>query len=296
MSRPGAEVDGWYRALGHMVDEVVFVHREDRSIVFVSPSVQDVLGYTPEQFTSLSTPDLIHPDDLPGAAETAVWLRAEPGRSYRSELRVHHADRGWVWVEIVGRNLLHDPEVEGVVNTLRDVSERRAHHERLQHQAHHDALTGLANRTLVVERLTSHLAGPEAGSAAVLMFDLDGFKQVNDGSGHAAGDHLLQVAAERLRGAVRDHDLPGRLGGDEFVVVCRGMHDDASLLDLAARVHQAVQGPVALGERRLDLRLSLGAARAGAQADAGRLLAMADEALYVAKRDGGSAVRLAEPR
>lgn len=288
--------DTWYSALGHLVDEVVFVHREDRSIAFVSPSVHDVLGYTPAEFTALSTPDLIHPDDLPGAAKTAVWLRSEPGRSYRSELRVRHADRGWVWVEIVGRNLLHDPAVEGVVNTLRDVSERRAHQERLQHEAHHDPLTGLANRSPLLERLTSHLVGPEAASTAVLLLDLDAFKQVNDEAGHAAGDRLLQVAAERLRGAVREQDLPARLGGDELAVICRGVDDEASLLDVATRVHHAVQGPVVHGEHRLDLLLSLGAARAAPQDTAEALLARADEALYAAKRAGGGAVRLAPAR
>ncbi|OWY59234.1 hypothetical protein B7486_75670, partial [cyanobacterium TDX16] len=154
---------------------------------------------------------------------------------------------------------------------------------------------GLANRHLVLERLTSHLVGPEAASTAVLVFDLDGFKQVNDLAGHAAGDRLLQVAAERLRGAVRDHDLPGRLGGDEFVVVCRGL-DDTSLLDLASRVHRSVQGPVAHGERQLDLRLSLGAARACGEDDASHLLASADDALYVAKREGGGVVRFASHR
>ncbi|MEZ5135703.1 MAG: PAS domain-containing protein [Acidimicrobiales bacterium] len=125
----------WYAALGHLIDEVVFIHRADRAIAFVSPSVTEVLGYTPGEFTSMRTPELIHPEDLPMATEQALALRAEPGARYRSILRVRHADGRWLWVEIVGRNLLHEPSVQGIVQTLRDISERRRLEEELEHRA-----------------------------------------------------------------------------------------------------------------------------------------------------------------
>src|SRR3954471_7961462 len=100
--RPAADDSTlWYAALGHLIDEVVFIVREDRTIAFVSPSVHNVLGYTPEQFTSMRTWELIHPDDLPAATATAIELRATAGSSYRSILRIRRHDGTWVWCEIV---------------------------------------------------------------------------------------------------------------------------------------------------------------------------------------------------
>lgn len=215
----------WYAALGHLIDEVVFIHREDRSIAFVSPSVTHVLGYSPSEYTALSTPDLIHPDDLPMAAQQAIDLRAEPGSSYRSVLRIRHAQGRWIWAEIVGRNLLHEPSVQGVIQTLRDISERRLLEEQLKHRAHHDGLTGLANRNHFLDQLDAALRR-DPMSLAVLYIDLDGFKSINDLHGHRAGDAVLGVVADRLSGAIRGGDVCGRFGGDEFVVFIHGVAEE----------------------------------------------------------------------
>ncbi|MEZ5209417.1 MAG: sensor domain-containing diguanylate cyclase [Acidimicrobiales bacterium] len=153
---------------------------------------------TPREYTSLRTPDLIHPEDIPMATEQALALRAEPGARYRSILRVRHADGRWLWVEIVGRNLLHEPSVQGIVQTLRDISERRRLEEELEHRAHHDGLTGLANRNHFLDQLDAALAS-DAERLAVLYLDLDGFKAVNDNHGHRCGDQVLRVGERAWR-------------------------------------------------------------------------------------------------
>jgi diguanylate cyclase (GGDEF)-like protein/PAS domain S-box-containing protein len=276
----------WYTALHHLVDEVVFIHREDRSIAFVSPSVERVLGYTPAEFTQLSTPELIHPDDMPGAVEQAIKLRAEPGSSYRSTLRLRRADGSWVWTEIVGQNLLEVPEVQGLVQTLRDVSERRALEEQLLHQSRHDPLTGLANRRYFIEVLEAALDVEQPPPVAVVYFDLDGFKPINDALGHAAGDEVLREVATRLQRGLRARDVAARLGGDEFVALCYGVADVDAARITGERILSGVRGPFEVGGTSASIRASMGVAVAQPGWSADDVLGAADRALYSAKASG----------
>lgn len=285
----------WYTALHHLLDEVVFIHREDRTIAFVSPSVERVLGYTPEQFTALRTPELIHPDDLPAAIELALQLRADPGASYRSTLRLKRADGAWIWVEIVGQNMLEEPEVRGVVQTLRDVSQQRELEEQLLHQSRHDALTGLANRRFFIETLESALGATPALPVCVVYVDLDGFKPVNDDLGHAAGDELLRIVAGRIRDGLRARDLAARFGGDEFVALCYGVGSTEEAERTAARVHDALTGPADLGIATVDIAASVGVALAVPDDSVDHLIARADAALYEAKSAGKGRVAVHDP-
>ena len=274
-----------YEALRYLIDEVVFIHDEARRIVFVSPSVENVLGYPVETFAALRTIDLIHPDDLPDAFRTAVELRGREGATYRSTLRLRKQDGRYLWCEIVGRNLLHT-EVGGVINTIRDVSEQRALQERLHAQAFVDDLTGLANRRAFTGALEEALKQDPDPALAVLIVDLDGFKEVNDRFGHQAGDARLRECAETLEGACRGQDLAARLGGDEFAVLCR---DVAHRDDLAERA-EAIRSAA---ERAGATTFSIGAALAGVGDAPAQLLRDADRALYEAKREGRNRAVLA---
>jgi len=157
----------------------------------------------------------------------------------------------------------------------------------LAHQAAHDALTGLPNRTLVLERAAQLLARaarePNAMTGA-LFIDIDGFKHVNDNLGHAAGDQLLRIVAQRLRAAVREQDTVGRLGGDEFVVLAES-NCDAALDPLAERVADALREPVEFEDKTIAVTASIGVA-VGRYPDPDALLRDADLALYAAKAAG----------
>jgi diguanylate cyclase (GGDEF)-like protein len=157
----------------------------------------------------------------------------------------------------------------------------------LAHQAVHDALTGLPNRTLVLERAEQLLARaarePHAMTGA-LFIDIDGFKHVNDNLGHAAGDHLLRIVAQRLRAVVREHDTVGRLGGDEFVVLAEASRD-AALDSLAERVADGLREPVEFEDKAISVTASIGVA-VGRYPDPDALLRDADLALYAAKAAG----------
>ena len=175
----------------------------------------------------------------------------------------------------------------GRVRALRELSQKN---RELSHQALHDALTGLPNRALVLDRAEQLLARSQrqpAMLAGVLFIDIDDFKGVNDSLGHAAGDLLLATVADRLRGAVRQEDTVGRLGGDEFVVLSELDADEATLELLADRLTAILREPVTLGVdgKAVSVTVSIGVA-VGRYENPDALLRDADLALYTAKAAG----------
>lgn len=278
-----------YEALQHLVEEVVFIHSEDRRIVFVSPSVEQVLGYTPAEFMARNTIEIIHPEDLSEIVRVGMALRAEPGGSYRSTCRVQKADGSHIWCETVGRNLLHT-ELRGVINTLRDISERRALEEQLFAQAFRDELTGLPNRRAFLQELEQTLKEAPSPMSGLMILDLDGFKAINDRCGHLAGDALLTDAAASMVRATHDADVVARLGGDEFAILCHRVRDRHELQIRAERVCAASVGLRHEGPR---VTFSIGATLVRPGDDLSDLLRRADEALYCAKRAGRDRVELA---
>ena len=158
---------------------------------------------------------------------------------------------------------------------------------RLTELAFHDALTGLPNRPLLEDRLQRALARCErtGGCLSLLLIDLDDFKQVNDGHGHAIGDRLLVEVAGRLRSAVREPDTVARLGGDEFVLLVES-GDPADAVDIAERVQRALQPPCRVDGQVLQIGCSIGIASVKGQGRAADLMRRADAAMYRAKREG----------
>ncbi len=185
--------------------------------------------------------------------------------------------------------------VHAVANILLTALARLRDEERMRHEAVHDPLTGLANRTLLRDRLEHALQRSERDGAAtgVLFVDLDGFKAVNDRHGHATGDAALVELGMRLRTAVRPGDTIARIGGDEFVAVCEEV-DETSALAIGRRILEAIQRPFVAGELPLSVSASVGIALGHADADA--LLAQADAAVYRAKAEGRGRVELFGPQ
>ncbi|RBY87496.1 sensor domain-containing diguanylate cyclase [Blastococcus sp. TF02A-26] len=179
-----------------------------------------------------------------------------------------------------------DGTLLGAVVAMADVTERRALEEELRTAALHDPLTGLPNRTLLVDRLSALLIGSGRGAEpfAVLYCDLDGFKPVNDLAGHAAGDICLRKAARRLRSAVRPGDTVARIGGDEFVLLCPGLHDEDAAQVVADRVTTSFDEPLVLVDgARFHVGISVGVALGTASDTPQSALARADAAMYRVK-------------
>jgi PAS domain S-box-containing protein len=225
-----------FRSLVQNSSDVISIVDADGAVRYHSESVRRVLGYDPGELVDGDPLTLVHPDDRERVARFVAEAALRPGVTPAETWRVRHRDGTWLHSETVAANLLEDPNVRGLVLNTRDVSDRKELEAQLVHQAFHDGLTGLANRTLFAERVEHALARDGKGDLAVLFIDLDDFKHVNDSLGHAAGDQLLVAAARRLQGCLRPTDTAARLGGDEFAVLLERVTDAEAAAAVAGRV------------------------------------------------------------
>lgn len=203
------------------------------------------------------------PEDRALFAYQVERLRRRPGAVVQAMTRLRRDDGRWVHLHLRSVNLLDIPEVRAVVTTAVDVSDREAAraemHERLEHMATHDALTGLPNRLLLRRRLSEILADPELWSGGAVVFvDLDNFKLVNDTLGHDVGDRLLQRCADRLRGVTGSGDLVCRFGGDEFVLVLRPRTSRRAVLAVVESVVATLRDTVDMDGNRVGTDASVG--------------------------------------
>ncbi len=289
--------DARIRSLIEHSTDGILVFGAEGGVEFASPSVEQIYGRPVSDFEGGVPRTIIHPDDVAKADAAAEALMDRPGTSIAWEGRIRRPDGQWRWLESTMTNLL-DSEVEAVVVNVRDISERKQFEQDLEHQALHDALTGLPNRALLIDRLEQALARAARGGASVglLFLDLDRFKYVNDSHGHGTGDQLLQLVAERLRSTVRPSDTVARFGGDEFVVL---VEDDAAaqaLVGVAERIRSSLHVPFAADEIETFVTASIGiAASLPGQHDAETLLRDADAAMYRAKEGGRDRCEVFDP-
>lgn len=193
--------------------------------------------------------------------------------------------------------LVNDGKLVGHVGTCLDITDRKKAEEQLRHQAFHDSLTGLPNRALFMDRLEMALkrARREKTRLAVLFVDLDRFKVVNDSMGHGCGDAILRGAAQRLAGAVRDHDTLGRFGGDEFGLILESIERPSDIDEPAGRIVQATQADFMLEDIKIRIGCSIGVAISDGGREASDLLRQSDIAMYEAKRKGGNCWHVFDP-
>jgi diguanylate cyclase (GGDEF)-like protein/PAS domain S-box-containing protein len=260
------------------------------AVANVNPAFAQMLGYPA--------------DVLVGRPIADVLMPAEPGRGWNPYHQLIRGDRDHFRVETSrkrpdGREIFldlsmstvrdRDGRPEFVIAVALDVTERRQLQDRLWHEARHDALTGLPNRTLFFERLAALLANPSATEYAGLCYlDLDGFKSVNDSAGHDIGDLMLVAVAHRLTDAVaRYGSLVARLGGDEFVVLTEGRPGTDQADQVAETVLGALSTPIAINGQDFTVQASVGVVDTTHEwSDPAALMRAADITLYRAKSEG----------
>jgi len=274
--------------IAHAVDAVVIVDPIG-TITYASPAFGRMLAVAEQDLLGHNLLDLVHPDDATAtrAALTSVGSRDESAMNL--DVRAQHDDGSWRWLEATATNLLADPAVRGIAIQLRDVSERRRYEDDLRHRALHDTLTGLPNRTLLLDRLEVAIgrSAREARSIAVFFLDLDSFKEINDTLGHPAGDDVLVGVARRLSATARGEDTVARFGGDEFVMVLEHDQPNEWVIEFAERLRGVFREPIRAGRRLVPVTASIGVAMTEGPASAPDvLLRNADAAMYRAKQSG----------
>lgn len=274
-----------FRSLVQHSSDLIFVVGGDGVIQFASSSATRLLGHDPDALVGRTLAELAHRDDVDVVGAFVQIAAALPGVSPPGEWRIVGTDDTVVQVEAIASNRLADEAVRGIVINARDVGERKALLDQLAHQAFHDPLTGLANRALFYDRVAHalELGHREGRTVTVLFLDLDGFKQINDGMGHAEGDHLLRLIAGRLRASARATDTVARLGGDEFAVLIEDTSVPRSTERLIERIREQVAFPYTLAGVDVYISASIGSASA-IGGDVDEILRHADIAMYSAKR------------
>ncbi|MGY2897061.1 diguanylate cyclase domain-containing protein [Deinococcus sp. UYEF24] len=249
--------------------------------------------------------DLLHADGLMAreGGDWLTWIRAQ-GAEARGEGEHVHQD-GHVFPIETSSSLIQLGGRELVLGLDRDISERRqaeaqlqALNERLDHAAHHDLLTGLPNRAMLMDRLALELTRARRGGTevAVMFLDLDDFKRVNDTLGHLVGDDLLREVADRIGHALRPGDMVARVGGDEFVIVVPELSNVHQAASVARRLQDALTRPVDLDGLAVTVGCSIGISvspQDGTEVEV--LLRHADLAMYETKKEGKNAVRFFIP-
>jgi diguanylate cyclase (GGDEF)-like protein/PAS domain S-box-containing protein len=270
--------------------EAVAIEHQNH-LLYTNPAFTRIFGYSSEEAVGGSLRDLIVPETR--FSENAALVKSvdEHGSVAVETVRINKAGE-LVDVSMLVAPLLVDGARVGYVFTFRDIGEHKLTESKLQHDAMHDVLTGLPNRALFLDRLnlafSRRLRHPEIG-CGVLYIDLDHFKEINDGLGHAAGDVLLMAVAGRLRSALRPQDSAARLGGDEFAVLVENIHAANDLEIVAGRILREMKRAFDIFGRPVHAGASIGAAMAGAEhTSPDPLLRDADFAMYRAKQAGGS--------
>jgi diguanylate cyclase (GGDEF)-like protein/PAS domain S-box-containing protein len=286
-----------FRSLVQNSSDMIAVIDPETEIRYQTPSVERLLGYRPEELAATRLADLLHPDEQPRALALISETVARPGTPAPAEWRLRRKSGEWFFAEVIVMNLLADPTIGGLVLTIRDIQERKTLEKQLTHQAFHDPLTNLANRALLSDRVGHAQARSQRDGrpCAVLLLDLDDFKDINDTLGHGAGDQVLMEIARRLHGCIRAGDTAARLGGDEFALLLEDTPDAAAAREVAARISAALRDPILVDGKEVFLSASCGVAIGVPGQPEEELLRNADVALYHAKEKGKGLCEVFEP-
>jgi diguanylate cyclase (GGDEF)-like protein/PAS domain S-box-containing protein len=285
-----------FRSLAQNSSDVITIVDRQGVITYQSSSLTQVFGFGPDELVGRDLASWLHPDD---ADQLLRFLRSpdcDQDANTLVQVRMGHRDGTWRVGESAVRGLFDDPTVRGLVLNTRDASDRVALETELRDRALHDPLTGLANRTLFIERIDEALSQRQQHDQplAVVFLDLDDFKLINDSLGHVVGDLLLERTAERLEMCVRPEDTVARFGGDEFALLLENA-DRSTAEIIVKRIIAQVERPYQILDHEVLSRASVGVAVSEGSETAEELVIGADVAMYVAKSRGKSRYEVFEP-
>ncbi|MFA5371372.1 MAG: diguanylate cyclase [Sideroxydans sp.] len=267
----------------------MFITDCDGHIMWLNEALTCLSGYSREEILG-NTPRIFSSGRHDVSFWKGMWSSIKSGGDWRGDI-VNRNQSGELYTVTQSITPLSDDRgiLTNFLAVQQDVSEKRRLEDEVHYLAYHDVLTGLPNRTLFQDRLQQEIIHAKRNKTefAVLFIDLDGFKAVNDARGHAAGDALLQIIAQRLRGCVREGDTVARLGGDEFTMLLRGTGHGEGLRRVLRKIIKSVAQPCVLGEFAEKVTASIGISLYPQDATGvEKLIIHADEAMYQAKQGG----------
>jgi len=288
-----------YRFIADNTSDVIWVMDSKLRYTFISPSVVRQRGYTPEEAMALNITRVITPTCIDTLAEkldveSAAELQGQAAAisSFTQEMEMYRKDGSTFWTES-SITILRDKDgrFDGLLGVTRDISERRQFEQALEKMATHDFLTGLPNRVLLIDRFSQAvaLAQRKKHQLAIMSLDLDNFKPINDGYGHAVGDRVLIAVGKRLAEILRSSDTVARIGGDEFILMTLETNHDHDTSAIANKILDCCREPFTDDGHQFQLSTSMGIAVYPEDGqDLDTLMKKADDTMYQAKQSGGN--------
>ncbi len=269
------------------------------NIIEVNQAFSSLFGYSTDEAVGQKNRKLVVPKDLMNEAAT-ISKTISGGRPITKETVRQRKDGSSVPVSLIGSPILYNDSVEGIYYIYQDISQQKAYEKELEHQAFHDALTGLPNRSLFAERLSRAITRSENSTSsqfAAMLIDLDRFKWINDSLGHPAGDLFLQEIARRMSGCLRVMDTLSRLGGDEFGILLEDLTSPREVITIARRILSVVRKPFDIDGFEVSSSASIGIVLRTAYYDTPeKIIRDADIAMYRAKDQGKDCLRVFNKR
>lgn len=276
-----------FRIIAENVHDVIILMDHNKKYLYISPSSENIYGFKAEHIVEQEAFYNVHPEDV-AIIEKAFDQSAKNAAPYLVQLRLLHKERGWIWSEITGTPVLgEDKKFNHMVMVARDISLQKEYESQLKHFAYFDSLTDLPNRRYFQEYAKMHLeqTNKNEKSLAVLILDIDDFKEINDQWGHEIGDAVIQEFGHRLNDCMFGENIAARLGGDEFVILLADTENKEQVAEIADMIYQVMKKPIEVQGLSLNVSISMGIALAPAeQVSVSVMMKRADLAMYKAKQ------------
>lgn len=288
------EISGLYKAgeenfqiIAENVHDVIVLMDQHRQYLYVSPSSENIFGFKADAIVQKEAYYQIHADDIKRVGSSFDHA-AKNSITFREQLRLMHKNRGWIWTEVAGTPVLgKDNKFNHMVIVARDISIQKEYENQLKHFAYIDTLTELPNRRYFQEYATKRLEMDKESreKLAVLILDIDDFKQINDQWGHEVGDAVIQEFGHRLNRCMHGENIAARLGGDEFIVLLTEAESKEKVTKITDVIYQAMKTPINVQELFFEISISMGITMTPEEGvSISTMMKRADLAMYKAKR------------
>lgn len=272
-----------YQIIAENVHDVIMLVGQFKECLYISPSAETIFGFPVNADFKGTFFDRIHSEDRAVVSSIFEWTTQKCIRS-QSQFRLLHEEKSWIWIEVSGTPVLaEDGSLKHMVIIARDISIQKEYENRLKHFAYFDALTELPNRRYFQEYANDRLE--QSQDIAIMILDIDDFKEINDLWGHEIGDSVIQEFGHRLTGCVQGENIVARLGGDEFILLLTNVTSDKRVKEMANAIYLAMETPINVQHLSFDLSISIGSALGSAEKTTiSAMMKRADLAMYQAKQ------------